>query len=831
MPETQQEIRESTTAEQSVLAFDSNYLDAPTPAPEADVKSSNELTPADHARNFASEIIRMWPDGQTFDAQRVIKDHPELEDYKSVMIDLAFEEYCSRTESGEVLVPEEYVQGFDNIQQSLLHLLAVEQFLQDNFDPLANPDAIDWPDIEQEFLGFDLVGRLGKGTFSRVFLGRERNLADRLVVVKICLLGAEEAHILGSLRHPKIGEVYSVSFDKTTGLHAICMPYISRATLFDVLDEAWDRGRKPETGQVVLDAVAKMNHGAELPQSDLEPQRDFTSGTYIDSIANIAQQITSALIHTHTRGIFHCDIKPSNVLVSPDGTARLFDYNLSATIGEKRNNLGGTLPYMAPEQLQVIASETADNQADYPVSAETDLFALGVTLYQLLTGELPFGDIPSNLPKEELAKLIIDKQMNGAVPIQSLSPQINNGLAAAIHSCLEIQPEKRLKTAAQLLERLQPQTKPIAKLRRFTRTHKVLAALAVVVLMLGIGFVGRTGINWHRRVELALENARDAFEAGDLQAALNFYQTAKNYDSSSPAALDGIAAVTAEMGQVALAEGDFEAAAKHFENALKIDDKNHEWRIRLGYALLEQTKLHEALHHFERITRENPRFGQAYAAAGYVYYLTRLPGEALDRTRKAVLANFETAEVLCNRGWLTYKTGTNKGYYRDRPKDDDLAIATRDMQSAVKTRPDLLIAWCNLLYFEVRRSYEGRNNPDEPPVNLELFNDPLQRFSGSPDIHLNAAKAYIIDAEASSGSDYTQAIEFAQRTLKLGCSKKRLEEICTYAEVGFRKNPEFKQLISGPVGDGNGVQPLPRVVNPLKYLRKTPSKQQQFAAR
>src|SRR5438093_5080749 len=93
-----------------------------------------------------------------------------------------------------------------------------------------------WPLPGEEFLGFRPTEELGRGAFSRVFLAEELALGNRSVVVKVSRLSGLEPRALGRLRHPHIVPVHSVGVDERTGLTLICMPFLGRATLCDLLD-------------------------------------------------------------------------------------------------------------------------------------------------------------------------------------------------------------------------------------------------------------------------------------------------------------------------------------------------------------------------------------------------------------------------------------------------------------------------------------------------------------------------------------------------------------------------------------------------------------------
>ncbi len=99
-------------------------------------------------------------------------------------------------------------------------------------------------------------------------------------------------------------------------------------------------------------------------------------------------RLADGLGHAHERGILHRDLKPANILLADDGQPMLLDFNLSEDLKLRSRApaafIGGTLPYMAPEQLQAFQHGTCGGDA------RSDIFSLGVILYELLTGEHPF---------------------------------------------------------------------------------------------------------------------------------------------------------------------------------------------------------------------------------------------------------------------------------------------------------------------------------------------------------------------------------------------------------------------------------------------------------
>ena len=106
------------------------------------------------------------------------------------------------------------------------------------------------PEAGQTIVGFRLVEELGRGAFARVYLAEEQHLADRPVALKVMRTGSREPQTLARLQHTHIVPVYSYRTDPATGLHLLCMPYLGRITLLQVLDHPGIRsarsgGRSP----------------------------------------------------------------------------------------------------------------------------------------------------------------------------------------------------------------------------------------------------------------------------------------------------------------------------------------------------------------------------------------------------------------------------------------------------------------------------------------------------------------------------------------------------------------------------------------------------------
>ncbi|UPT73036.1 MAG: serine/threonine protein kinase [Elusimicrobiota bacterium] len=153
----------------------------------------------------------------------------------------------------------------------------------------------------------------------------------------------KEAELVASLHHPHIVDIYTIIKDADTYL---VFEYVSGMTLHDVLNEC--------------------------PGRRMQPKRAL----------EILRQIAEAVDHAHGRHVIHRDLKPSNVMLADGGWVKVMDFGIARQVMDSllttTNTIVGTPVYMAPEQAMGA------------VVKESDVFALGITLYELLTGQLPF---------------------------------------------------------------------------------------------------------------------------------------------------------------------------------------------------------------------------------------------------------------------------------------------------------------------------------------------------------------------------------------------------------------------------------------------------------
>ena len=252
---------------------------------------------------------------------------------------------------------------------------------------------------------YRIVGRLGQGGMARVFLAQDESLHRQVAVKVLADRHSDDPHFIerfqrearaaARLNHPNIVQVYDQS--QTEGMSYIVQEYVEGETLKDLIRR----------------------------ESPIEPRRAIT----------IALQILAALRVAHQQGVIHRDVKPQNILVQPDGKIKVADFGIASAGDTEMTEAGsivGTAQYLAPEQARGL-----------PVGPPADLYAVGIVLYEMLSGRVPFeGDAAVTVALrhvQEAPEALTDR-----------NPLVPDALESVVMRALAKDPTQRYQSADQM---------------------------------------------------------------------------------------------------------------------------------------------------------------------------------------------------------------------------------------------------------------------------------------------------------------------------------------------------------------------------------------------
>lgn len=376
---------------------------------------------------------------------------------------------------------------------------------------------VSMPRVGDLFLGFKIVDKLGEGGFGSVFLAEQLGLAGRPVALKFTSRPNHEPERLASLQHTNIVPVYSVH--AMPPIQVLCMPYLGRQTLHDVLQMVSETKMLPATGAGLLSTVNAFKPDTKKRSSKTKEFENSTSGpksgrirvaqsrpqpvrellgrlSFPDSVVWLFTRLAEALAHAHERGILHLDLKPSNVLVTDEGVPMILDFGLAHDVNSgEYDQSGGTLRYMSPEQL-----ESYGDQRGISPDVRMDLYSLGVMFYELLTGQHPFErSMESGL---SMSTILLARR-DFAPRIRTLNSKISPAIESIVLKLLNPDAENRYQTATELLTdlTLHQENRPlkftrnqsfVERLRKYRRRHPVQAVL-LVALAFAVTTFGASG--------------------------------------------------------------------------------------------------------------------------------------------------------------------------------------------------------------------------------------------------------------------------------------------------------------------------------------------------
>ncbi len=388
-------------------------------------------------------------------------------------------------------------------------------------------------DAIPERLGeFRLLRRLGGGGMGVVYLAEQeslhRQVALKLIRPELLYFSGSrerfrrEVEVVAKLNHPGIVPVYSVDDDGDVPHFA--MEWVDGKSVEELLRELRDRDLSRMSSAEWSALIGES--AAAAPATGAGDPR-----TFIERVLELIRDAALALQHAHERGVLHRDLKPSNLMVARDGRVRLVDFGLASTEGTSRLTKSGaqlgSLPFMAPEQLE---------QGADAVTARSDLYSLGVVLYELLAGRAAF-DSGSDV---ELRRQIL---ASDTPLLRSLNRAVSWEVETIALTAMERDPARRYASAADFARDLDHalRREPIAarrapswlRVRRFAQRRPALAVGAILGTLLLLGTPTVWAIQERRlgeklQVRLVAETKAKAAakrSAGRARAAVNDFLT------------------------------------------------------------------------------------------------------------------------------------------------------------------------------------------------------------------------------------------------------------------------------------------------------------------
>ncbi|OGD18388.1 MAG: hypothetical protein A2W03_06670 [Candidatus Aminicenantes bacterium RBG_16_63_16] len=305
---------------------------------------------------------------------------------------------------------------------------------------------------------YEVLEELGSGGMGKVYRVLDRKLGEEVALKlirpeiaanrKTIERFKNELKIARKLAHTHVGRMYDLG--EESGLHFIAMEYVP--------------------GENLKSFIRRSGH------------------LTVSKAVSIARQVCEGLAEAHRFGVIHRDLKPSNIMIDREGNARIMDFGIARTFESKEiTGLGiiiGTPNYMSPEQAR-----------GQKVDQRTDLYALGVMLYEMITGRVPFED--------ELTLNILRKhEMEQPRPPRDLNPEIPHSLNTLVLKCLEKLVERRYQNASDLIRDLDSikttsvkvaKTRPRAKRQTMVPRRRpawqFLAVCAVLITITAVGYL------------------------------------------------------------------------------------------------------------------------------------------------------------------------------------------------------------------------------------------------------------------------------------------------------------------------------------------------------
>ncbi len=393
--------------------------------------------------------------------EEYLREHGELFAGRAAPLELVVEELHLRRKHQRTFDPQTYRARFPELAERLQPFLALTegtstlQLVEPGLAGAREMIAAFRPGDQVD--DFDLVRKLGAGSFATVFLAWQRSM-QRWVGLKLAAKGTNEPQTLARLEHPFIVRVFDVRTLGPGKPHLLYMEYVPGGTLQQALQNILRFPRQSWNGRLlleVLDEFLKQRH--ESPPRDSLNRRLLESAGWGEAVCILGSHLALALDYAQQRGVLHRDVKPANILLSRAAFPKLADFNVSfgsevqgATAAA---HFGGSMAYMSPEQLAAMHPAMPMRPED--LDGASDQYALGIVLWELLTGERPFPDAPEDSGWLDALEFLRDARHE---EVRALPAAAARDAPPALHPtllrCLERDPADRFATPGELSRQL-----------------------------------------------------------------------------------------------------------------------------------------------------------------------------------------------------------------------------------------------------------------------------------------------------------------------------------------------------------------------------------------
>jgi eukaryotic-like serine/threonine-protein kinase len=468
---------------------------------------------------------RYCSDGEKLSLETYQSQFPDLAKPDGMPVDLIYEEYHVRKTAGETVDVNDCLTRFPEQSEAIIRMFKLHsptvsmsltgQQLTNSYEP---GDRID---------DFYLMSNLGSGAFGSVFLARQESM-QRMVALKVSADKGAEAQTLAQLDHPNIVRVYDQTRLPEQNLRLLYMQFAAGGTLQSVVRAA--RNSDAKSGQIIADCVSRALESTGVLSSQSVSLKDGLAQKPWPQVAcQLGVELAQALHYAHGQGILHRDVKPANVLLDANGTAKLADFNISFSSELEGSGpaayFGGSLAYMSPEQLDACDPGHATQPTD--LDGRADVFSLGVLLWELTYGQRPFNDeaVVGNWC-ETLASMAALRRAELPVPPASADP-VQQRLLTVLQRCLAPDPNNRYQSGNELAQDLglclQPRVARLLQqsergLAGWALNWPATAAICAAIIPNALAAVFNFKYNFQKIIQ-QLPDAQDAFD--NVQLTIN----------------------------------------------------------------------------------------------------------------------------------------------------------------------------------------------------------------------------------------------------------------------------------------------------------------------